>query len=133
MRMPLLATAAVLVAACAGGPVAPARVSGPAPAPASQTFGCVNQKLRDMGYRVASTDEQAGVIVAMHPNPQPFWRRMLGFRDTADQLTVSVAQGQLQVTAVSSDPAEEGGASGTASGAARTDAQRLLQACRGSA
>jgi hypothetical protein len=68
-----------------------------------------------------------------HVNEQPWWRHILGFSNTADQITASTSGDQLQVTAVSSDPDAPNNttvrSTPTTSGAARADAQQVIRAC----
>ena len=134
MRTPVAAAAVVLVAACGGGSRMPVQLAAPAPASVPQTVDCVSRQLQSMDYNVVSNDPQSGTIVARHINEQPFWLRMIGYRNTADQLTITMEANQLRVAAVSSDPEAPGTggvaeAGGAASSAAQRDAQRLLNAC----
>lgn len=133
MRTRVAGAVVVLLAAC-GGAREPVQISAPAPAAVPQTVDCVSRELQSMDYQVVSNDPQTGTIVATHLNEPPIWLRMIGYRPTADQLTIMVGGNQLRVTAMSSDPDAVGqggvaqGAS-AASSAAQRDAQRLLDAC----
>lgn len=135
-RLATLAVTAVL-AGCGGRSVQPVELSRPAPAPATQTLDCVVRELDRMDYTITSQDRQAGVIRATYINEQPWWRRIIGIRNTADQITATVSQGQLRITAISSDPTEPPtdrvgtDGSGAASSAAQNNAQQLLSTCGG--
>lgn len=123
----------VFVAACGGGR-APVQLAAAAPAPVPQTVDCVSRQLQSMDYEVVSNDPQTGVIVARHLNEPPFWLRMIGYRNTVDELSITVGGDQLRVMAISSDPdaVGQGGvapAGSAASEAAQRDAQRLIDAC----
>jgi hypothetical protein len=131
MRIPVAGAAVLLLAAC-GGAAQPVQLTGPMPATADQALSCATQQLAERGYDV--TTGQAGVVSGIHLNEVPWWRRIFGIRATADQITASTNQGQLQVTAVSSDPSEGTGtavlqSTATTSGAAREDARAVLSAC----
>ena len=80
-----------------------------------------------MAYEVASSDAQTGVIRATRLNVQPWWLKLIGYRDASDQLTATVAGGELRVTAASSDP--EATTVGGASSAAERDARQLVNEC----
>jgi hypothetical protein len=129
MRGLVAVAVGVSVAACAGGGAQPPQFSRPVPEPASQALTCANQELERMGYTVAATDPSAGRVVGVVRNDPPWWLRMVGFRETADQLTVTVAQGEMRVTAISTDPVAERGSPGGVSRAAQQQAQSLLNAC----
>jgi len=141
MRTPLGVTCAVLLAACAGGGARQTvQLTGPATGSSTQTMECVNRQLQSMNYQVAATGQQTGSITATRRNEQPWWLRMVGYRDTADQLTISTEQGQLRVSALSSDPGDPAGGGGgrdatggtAASAGAQQDARRIINACAGS-
>lgn len=137
MRRLATLTAAAVLAGCGGRSAQPVELSRPAPAPAAQTLDCVARELDRMDYTITSQDRQAGVIRATYVNEQPWWRRIIGISNTADQITATVSQGQLQVTATSSDPteppADRAGAQapGAASAAAQNNARQLVSACGG--
>jgi hypothetical protein len=131
MRIPVAGAAVLLLAAC-GGAAQPVQLTGPIPSATDQVLTCATQQLANRGYDVST--EQAGVVRGVHLNEVPWWRRIFGIRATADQITATASQGQLQVTAVSSDPSEGTGtavlqSTATTSGAAREDARAVLSAC----
>ena len=64
-------------------------------------------------------------------NVRPWYTAWL-YGDTADQITATVANGQLRVTAVSSDPNEIGDMGPPETGASETatrNAEEVLEAC----
>jgi hypothetical protein len=131
MRIPVAGAAVLLLAAC-GGAAQPVQLTGPVPSASDQALRCATQQLAEHGYDV-STD-QTGVVRGVHINTVPWWRRIFGIDATADQITAMVNGGQLQVTAVSSDPTAASGtavlqSTATTSGAAREDARAVLAAC----
>jgi hypothetical protein len=132
MRTPLAGVLILLTAGCAGTPQ-PVQLTGPTPATSSQALNCAANELTRLGYTVAPMSAGADFVRGTHINPQPWWRKVFGFHDTADQITASTSGSQLQVTAVSSDPQEAGDAvvqsTATTSGAARSDAQDVLRTC----
>ena len=132
MRTILTGASLLLLAGCAGTPQ-PVQLTGPAPAMASQTLACVSKALMDRGYSVDPQTGDETVVRGTHLNEQPWWLRVFGYRDTADQITASVTQGQLQVTAVSSDPSVGSTSTvrstATTSGSARRDAQEVIAGC----
>lgn len=129
--LPVVFVAAIF-AGCAARTGEVVQLSGPAPAPAAQTMTCLNREFQSMGYRVIDNDAQA--VTAVHVNETPWYLRIIGYKDTADQITARVEGGQLRVSAISSDPTEPGAggpaaAGGAASNAAARDARRLISAC----
>jgi hypothetical protein len=132
MRVPLAGVVILLAGGCAGNPE-PVQLSGPVPATSSQALNCVGNELTRLGYAVDPMPAGATSVRGTHVTEQPWWRRILGFDDTTDQITASASGGQLQVTAVSSDPdapsntAVQG--TPTTSGAARADAQQVMRSC----
>jgi hypothetical protein len=132
MRAFLMGATILLLAGCAGNPQ-PVQLTGPAPAMSSETLACVSKALTDRGYTVDPPGADQMLVRGTHVNEQPWWMRIFGYRDTADQITASVNQGQLQVTAVSSDPSVGATATvrstATTSGAARRDAQEVIASC----
>ena len=132
MRAPLVAVVTMLGAACAGNPQ-PVQLSAPMPATGAQALNCAANELTELGYSVAPMAAGATSVTGTHVNEQPWWRKIIGFRATADEITASVSGGELQVTAVSSDPDEASNTAvqgtATTSGAARADAQDVIRSC----
>lgn len=100
-------------------------VSFSEPIEAAQPLQCAREEMEERGYEVASAETTSGTVTGHQINEQPWYKRILGFRSTADQISASVNAGNLQVTAISSDPtdASEGGRADTGLGATR-DAER---------
>ena len=94
----------LLLAACGAGASTPMQLSGPAPGGTTPTMDCVTRQLTRLGYTISSSDAGTGTVQATHLNPAPWYQRILGFNDTADQITAIVGQGELKVVATSSDP-----------------------------
>lgn len=137
MRALSTATAALLLAGCAGGMRETTTLSAPAPASTTQAMDCVRDQLEDMNYQIAGGAGMSGSVTGVRRNEPRWYLRMVGHSDTADQLNVSLEGGQLVVTALSTDPQEPSGTptvgptmnTGTASDAARQDARALLARC----
>jgi hypothetical protein len=94
---------------------------------------CVRRELDDMAYEVTpGTQSGATTVTGIRVNEQPWWLKLIGYRNTADQITATVSGGQLHVTATSSDPAESPAGGPATSGATETaarNARELLATC----
>ena len=95
------------------------------PVTSAQPLACAEEEMEERGYDVQIPQSATQSVTGLHINEQPWYKRLLGFRSTADQISASISGGNLQVTAVSSDPTEaaEGGRAQTGLGATR-DAER---------
>ena len=126
---PLLLAAAL--GACSGGVnVRPVDLSAPAPQSAAVTLECVTRELDNLGFdtSVRRTDSS---VTGVRINERPWYTSWL-YGDTADQITATVTNGQLRVTAISSDPREIGEPGPPESGAseiATHNAQEILETC----
>jgi hypothetical protein len=129
----VLAMLAVLVAGCTSSPRL-VNLSRPTTSPAPQALDCVRTQFQRLGYRAEGSAPGATSVTGIRIHEAPWLLRLIGYRDTANQITASVSQGQLQVTAVSSDPANpmEGGLAGQGTTANRTTerhAEDIVRAC----
>lgn len=129
MRATLTTAAALVLVGCGGRTGQAVQISAPAPAAASATLTCVRGELDEMAYEVSSSNDQAGTIQGVRRNEEPWWLKIIGYRDTFDRITATVAGGELSVTATSSDAEGQGGVIAGASDAAARDARQLLGEC----
>lgn len=122
----------VLLVGC--GSYRPVSYSGPIAGAMPQAMDCVRREFEQLGYTVTASEPTASSITAVRVEAPPWYRRFLGFQSTANQITAAVSQGELQVTAVSTDPtsAYEGGRAETGDGAneqAERDTRQIVGAC----
>lgn len=128
MRAMLAAGFAFMLMGCAGPVGQPVELTVPAPAPVNETTACINEELEDMAYEITS-NAQSGVIQALRVNEQPWWLKLIGYRDHVDQITATITNDQLRVIATSSDPTATAAATTGASEAAERDARRIVNEC----
>lgn len=125
--------AVALVGACAGGTtVQPVDISAPAPAAsAAVTMECVTRELDSMGYEVPANQAGTMQVTGIRINEKPWFVRWL-YGNTADQITATIDNGQLRVSASSSDPNDIGDdtmPTTAASDVAARNAQSVLDTC----
>jgi hypothetical protein len=122
---------AVVLGACSSRVnVRPVELSAPAPQPAAVTLECVTRELDNLGFETTTRTADSSVT-GIRINERPWYTSWL-YGDTADQITATVTNGQLRVTAVSSDPQEIGEQGPPETGASETatlNAQEVLEAC----
>jgi hypothetical protein len=129
----VLAGLAVLVAGCTSSPRL-VNLSRPTTSPAPAALECVRTQFQRLGYTLAGSTPGTTSVTGIRIHEVPWLLRRIGFQNTANQITASVAQGQLQVTAVSSDPSNpmEGGLAGQGTTANRTTerhAEDIVRVC----
>ena len=111
----------------------PVTFAGPS-APAT-ALDCATAQLQNLGYTVErNTGPGSASVIGTRIKRPPRLLTWIGFRDTANQITATSTGGQLQVTAISSDPGDlaEGGLSLEGTGANRQterDARQVFGAC----
>jgi hypothetical protein len=122
----------VLLAGCSTT-TGPVHLVRPVSSAAPETLDCVRTQFQRMGYREVETTPGGIAVTGVRVQRASWLLKLIGFQDTANQITAMVSQGQLQVTAVSSDPAnpaEGGPAPGThANRATEQHAERIAGAC----
>jgi PBP1b-binding outer membrane lipoprotein LpoB len=133
MRTVSIVLLAFLLAGCSRDH-RPVAFTGPAPAPASAALDCARTQLQNRGYNVVTSDQVAGSVTGVRVNERNWLLKLIGFTDTANQITATATSGQLQVTALSSEPGDpaQGGPSLVGEGAnrqAEEDARVIFNAC----
>ena len=121
----------VVLSAC--GSRAPMDFSGPAPAPVTATFDCVNREINQMGYTVTTAERDSGLLRAERRNQADIGSRIMGGKDTFDEITVSIIRGEpntMRITASSSTVEARERIPGDPSRQAQRDARQLLATCR---
>lgn len=133
MRNGPVVLVAVLLGGCGGGSsVQPVDLSAPAPASTPVAMECVTRELDELGYEIVPANETApNQVTGVRINEPPWYVQWL-YGNTADQITASISQGQLRVSAISTDPegiGREGPPATGASEAATRNAQSILETC----